>query len=105
VVAYTATLQAREVGIRVALGATPSRIIALILRDAMLPLAGGLAVSLVAALLLSRLLTGLLYEIGPNDPAAYLAAGAILLIAGLFASFRPALRSASANPAAVLRAE
>jgi putative ABC transport system permease protein len=105
VVAYTATLQAREVGIRMALGATPSRIIALILRDAMLPLAGGLAVSLVAALLLSRLLTGLLYEIGPNDPAAYLAAGAILLIAGLFASFRPALRSASANPAAVLRAE
>ena len=105
VVAYTATLQAREVGIRVALGATPSRIIALILRDAMLPLAGGLAVSLVAALLLSRLLTGLLYEIGPGDPAAHLAAGAILLIAGLFASFRPALRSASANPAAVLRAE
>jgi predicted permease len=105
VVAYTATLRAREVGIRVALGATPSRIITLILRDAMLPLAAGLAVSLIAALLLSRLLTGLLYEIGPGDPAAYLGAGAILLIAGGFASVHPALRSASADPAVVLRAE
>ena len=105
VVAYTATLRSREVGIRVALGATPSRIVALILRDAMLPLAEGLAVSLIAALVLSRLLTGLLYEIGPGDPAAYLAAAAILLIAGVFASVRPALRSASVDPAAVLRAE
>jgi putative ABC transport system permease protein len=105
VVAYTATLRAREVGIRVALGATPARIIAVILRDAMLPLAAGLAVSLIAALLLARLLTGLLYEIGPGDPAAYLGAGAILMIAGVFASVRPALRAASADPASILRAE
>jgi putative ABC transport system permease protein len=105
VVAYTATLRAREVGIRVALGATPSRIIVLILRDAMLPLTAGLAVSLIAALLLSRLLTGLLYEIGPGDPVAYIGAGAVLVIAGVFASVRPALRAASADPAQVLRSE
>jgi len=105
VVAYTATLRAREVGIRVALGAAPSRIIALILRDAMLPLTAGLTVSLIAALLLARLLTGLLYEIGPGDPAAYLGAGAILMIAGVFASVRPAVRAASADPAIILRAE
>jgi putative ABC transport system permease protein len=105
VVAYTATLRAREVGIRVALGAAPSRIIALILRDAQLPLTAGLAVSLVAALLLARLLTGLLYEIGPGDPAAYFGAAAVLLVAGVFASVRPALRAASAEPASILRAE
>jgi predicted permease len=105
VVAYTATLRVREVGIRVALGATPSRIIALILRDAILPLTAGLALSLIAALLLLRLLTGLLYEIGPGDPAAYLGAGAVLVIAGVFASVRPALRAASADPAQVLRSE
>ncbi len=105
VVAYTSTLRAREVGIRVALGATPARIVALILRDALLPLAAGLAVSLISALLLSRLLTGLLYEIGPGDPAAYFGAGAVLLIAGVLASVRPALRASSADPSSALRAE
>ena len=105
VVAYTATLRAREVGIRVALGATPWRVIALILRDAMLPLTAGLAVSLAAALLLARLVTGLLYEISPGDPAAYLGAGTMLLIAGVLASIRPAIRAASADPSHVLRAE
>ena len=105
VVAYTATLRAREVGIRVAMGATPWRIIALILRDAMLPLAVGLAASVIAALLLSRLLSGLLYEIGPGDPVAYFGAGVVLLIAGVLASVGPALRASGADPAQVLRSE
>ena len=71
VVSFTATLQAREVGIRVALGATPCDVVAETLRGAMLPLACGLSLSLMAALLLSRLLTSLLYEITNTDPAAY----------------------------------
>jgi putative ABC transport system permease protein len=105
VVAYTATLRAREVGIRVALGATPARVVSLILRDALLPLTAGLGLSMIAAVLLARLLTGLLYEVGPGDPAAYLGAGAVLLVCGVFASARPALRAASVDPARVLRAE
>ena len=105
VIAYTATLRAHEVGIRVALGATPARVTALILRDAMLPLAGGLAVSFVAALLLARLLTGLLYETGSGDPAAYFVAGAVLLIVGAVSSIRPALRAAFADPLPALRIE
>ena len=105
VIAYTATLRAREVGIRVALGATPSRVIALILRDAIQPLAIGLAVSLIAALLLARLLTGLLYETGSGDPAAYLGAGAVLLIVGAAASARPAMTAAAADPVRALRIE
>jgi hypothetical protein len=103
VIAYTATLRAREVGIRVALGATPSHVVALILRDAMLPLAIGLGVSLIAALLLARLLTGLLYETGASDPAAYLGAAGVLLIVGAAASARPARTAAASDPVRALR--
>jgi len=73
------------------------------LRDAMLPLAVGLGVSLFAALLLARLLTGLLYETGAGDPAAYLGAGAVLLLVGAAASARPAMTAAAADPVRALR--
>src|SRR5882672_8541879 len=79
VVAYTTNLRAREIVIRMALGATPQKVVAVILRGAMIPLASGLAVSLAAALLLSRLLASLLYEIGSNDPVTYVSAGALLM--------------------------
>ena len=79
---FTATLRAREVGIRVALGATPRQVVAEILRGAMVPLACGLMVSLMAALLLSRLLTSLLYEISGTDPVAYGLAVVVLLGTG-----------------------
>jgi putative ABC transport system permease protein len=105
VIAYTATLRSREVGIRVALGAAPLRVVALILREAMLPLTLGLAISLIAALLLSRLLTGLLYETGSTDPAAYLGAGAVLMLVGVLASLHPAVSAAAADPVRALRIE
>jgi putative ABC transport system permease protein len=105
VVAYTTTLRAREVGIRVALGATPKNVIAVILRGAMIPLAAGLAISLVAALLLSRLMTSLLYEIQSNDPVTYCGAGALLLAIGAVASVRPAWRAATGDPLDALRSE
>lgn len=67
VIAYTSALRAGEIGIRVALGATPSNVAAVILSRAMIPLACGLGLSVVAALLLSRLLTSLLYGINSSD--------------------------------------
>ncbi len=105
VVAYTTNLRAREIGIRVALGATPQKVVAVILRGAMIPLASGLAVSIVAALLLSRLLASLLYEIGSNDPVAFLSAGALLLAIGAVASARPAWKAATSDPLQALRVE
>src|SRR5260370_24815957 len=78
VVAYTTNLRAREIGIRVALGATPQKVVAVILRGAMLPLAAGLAVRLGASLALSRLLASLLFEIGSNHPLTYLRPGVFL---------------------------
>lgn len=105
VVAYTSTLRAREVGIRVALGATPGRVAALVLRDALAPLAAGLAVSAAAALLLSRLLASLLYETSSGDPLTYLAAAVLLTAIGAAATARPAWKAATGDPLPALRAE
>jgi len=105
VVAYTSTLRAHEVGIRVALGATANDILAVILRGAMIPLAFGVGLSVVAALLLSRLLTNLLYGVSGGDPLTYLGAGALLLAMGAAASARPAWRAATRDPLQTLRAE
>lgn len=105
VMAYTSARRAREVGIRVALGATPRRVVGLILRDAMMPLAAGLVTGLMVALLVSRLLASLLYEISSTDPVTYLGAGALLLAIGVAASARPAWKAATGDPLTALRTE
>jgi len=105
VVAYTSALRAREVGIRVALGATANDVLAVILRGAMTPVVCGLGLSVVATLLLSRLLTNLLYGVSSSDPLTYLSAGALLLVIGAAASARPAWRAATRDPLGTLRAE
>ena len=105
VVAYTAALKKKEVGIRVALGATPRDIVAIVLRSAMVPLTTGLIMGVIAALILSRLLSSLLYETSSTDLAAYLSAAALLLGLGFIASLRPAWRSAIADPLHALRIE
>ncbi|PYT10448.1 MAG: hypothetical protein DMG59_28835 [Acidobacteria bacterium] len=105
IVAYTSTLRAREVGIRVALGATANDIVTVILRGAMIPLVFGLGLSALAALPLSRLLTNLLYGVSSGDLLTYLSAGALLLLIGAAASARPAWRAATRDPLATLRAD
>jgi predicted permease len=103
VVSFTATLRVREVGIRVALGATPRNVATEILRSVMLPLVCGLALSLIAALLLSRLLGSLLYEISSTDPLTYVLALSVLVATGLVASIQPAWRAATGDPLKALR--
>jgi putative ABC transport system permease protein len=105
VVSFTTTLRTREMGLRVALGATPARVVAGVLRDAMLPLACGLGASLIVARLLVRLMASLLYETSQGDPAAYGFAVAILLGTGLLASIRPAWKAATRDPLEALRSE
>jgi putative ABC transport system permease protein len=105
VVAYTSTLRAREVGIRVALGATVNDVMAVILRGAMIPVVCGIALSVIAALLLSRLLVGLLYGVSSGDPVTYIGAGTLLLVVGVAASARPAWRAATRDPLTTLRSE
>ncbi len=105
VIAYTSALRAREIGIRVALGATPKKVAAVILHGAMIPLVCGLGLSIVLALLLSRLLTSLLFGVTSSDPLTYCSAAALLVVTGMVASARPAWRAARRDPLQTLRAE
>ena len=105
VVSFTTTLRAREMGLRVAMGATPAKVVAGVLRGTMLPLACGLAASLIAARFLSRLLASLLFETSQADPAAYGFAVLVLLGTGLLASVRPAWKAATRDPLEALRSE
>jgi putative ABC transport system permease protein len=105
VVAYTTALRTKEVGIRVALGATPRNVVSIVLRSAIIPLTTGLIAGAIAALMLTRLLSSLLYETSSTDLAAYLSATALLLALGITASLRPAWRAATADPLHSLRTE
>jgi predicted permease len=99
--AVTATIVAertREIGVRMVLGARPRNVIAVVVGGAMRMTAFGLAAGVVAALLATRLLQGLLFGLGPLDPAAYVAAAALLLGTSLLAAWLPARRAALADP-------
>jgi predicted permease len=105
VIAYTTTLRTREVGIRIALGATPTHVVGLVLRDAFAPLFAGLVAGVAAAMLSTRALTSLLYETRAIDPPTYLVAAGVLLGIGLLAAARPALQAAQSDPLHALRNE
>ncbi|HEY2797782.1 MAG TPA: ABC transporter permease [Thermoanaerobaculia bacterium] len=94
----------REIGVRLSLGSTRGRILALIVRQALRPVAIGLAGGLAAALALSRLLSGLLVGVAPNDAATLCESALVLALAALAASLLPALRATRIDPVRALRA-
>lgn len=105
VVAYAASRRASEIGIRLALGARREDVLRMIVRGGVQLAAAGVAVGLVLAALATQLLAHLLFDVSPLDPRTYLATSALLVVVALVASYLPARRAASADPAAVLRAE
>ena len=105
VLAYSVTERAREIAVRIALGAERSEVIRLVLRQGMTPIALGLVIGLGGALAGSRVLQGLLYGIEPGDPASFGAGALALGAAGLLASWLPARRAAGLDPNRVLREE
>ena len=105
VISYGVTQRSQEIGIRVALGAGRGRVLKLVVGHAAALTGVGLAAGLSGALVLSRFLNELLYEVSPTDPPTLAAGVVVLSLVALAAATFPALRAARVDPAVALRAE
>lgn len=105
VMAYSVSQRTAEIGVRMALGASPGDVLRLILREGGLRLLIGLAIGLTLAFFAAKLQTSSLYGIQPTDPASYLLTLGTLGFAGLAACLIPALRALRVNPVEALRNE
>jgi putative ABC transport system permease protein len=105
VMAYTVSQRTREIGVRMALGATKSTVVGMVMRQATILLAIGLAVGALGAWRLSTFAERFLFRLDNHDPRAFIAAVATLSLAALIASAIPARRAASVDPMEALRAE
>jgi predicted permease len=103
--AYQVSQGTRELGIRLALGATPRRLLAFVLREGMAVAVSGVAVGLAAALALTRAMRSLLFGVGALDPLTFLVVPGLLLLAALAACYLPARRAAAVDPVTSLRSE
>ena len=105
VISYAVTQRTREIGIRVALGASPSAVTGLVLGDGFKLIAVGLVIGLAAAAATSRLLGSMLYGMSPADPLTYSAIAGLVAAVAFVASFAPARRALRIDPLEALRAD
>jgi putative ABC transport system permease protein len=105
VLAHSVVQQQREIGIRLALGATPGDVRHRVTVQAIVVLAIGLTIGLAGALTFARVTTSLLFEVSPFDLPSFAGAGALLLVVGLVAAIVPALRASRVDPTLALRTE
>jgi predicted permease len=103
VMAYMVARRAREIGIRMALGARTGNVVWLVMREVLVLVIAGVVVGLPAAYGLTRLIQAQLYGVEPNDPASMAAATLLLSTVALLAGYIPARRAAACDPASVLR--
>jgi predicted permease len=105
VISQWATQRTREIGLRMALGATAIRVQWLVLRQALVLVLVGLALGIPAALAVARLLEGLLFEVEPLDPVVLIGAVLTLLCVAALAAYLPARRASRVDPVIALRSE
>jgi len=105
VLAYTVTQRTREFGIRMALGAARTDVLGLVVRQGLKLASIGLAIGVAGALALTRLMTTMLFQVKPDDPAVYALALTVLLTVAALASLIPALRAVRVQPATALHQE
>jgi putative ABC transport system permease protein len=104
VIAYSVTQRTQEIGIRMALGAQPSSILGLVLRQGLIIVAAGLAIGIVCALGSARLV-GKFLVVSGSDPLTYFTVSIALTLVALMACYLPARRSTRVNPIVALRHE
>ncbi|HXD72238.1 MAG TPA: ABC transporter permease [Vicinamibacterales bacterium] len=105
VLSYTVRTRVREIGIRLALGATSHNVLRQIVVEGMVPALAGLAIGLIAAGALSRLLTTLVFGITPHDAVTFAAGAAVIVLVALLASVIPGHRATRIDPLQALRTE
>jgi putative ABC transport system permease protein len=105
VVGYAASERTREIGIRIALGAAPDDVVALVVRSGLAWSIAGVVAGLAGAWAVTRLMTGLLFAITPTDPATFVSIAAVMIAVSLGASYLPARRAAKVDPVKALRAD
>ncbi len=105
VMAYSVAQRTSEIGIRIALGALPREVLAMVLREATWIALVGITCGIVATALATRFVTSLLYGLHPNDPAILATSALLLAVVGLAASWAPARHAAAVEPMEALRHE
>lgn len=105
VVSYTIRQRTREIGIRMALGASAPQVRGMIVAQGMRAVVLGLGVGLIASFLLTRFLRGMLFGVEPGDPVTFAAVSGLLLAVSLLASYIPARRATRIDPILALRSE
>jgi predicted permease len=105
VVSFFVAVRRREMGIRLAIGASPRSLVRMVVREAMLPVAAGIIVGLLATRWLARLAEAQLFKVDTRDPTTLAIAVATVVITAVIASYVPARQSSRIDPVAIIRAE
>ncbi len=105
VTSFAVSQRTREIGIRLALGARPGEVMKMVLREGLKLVLAGMACGVVAALLLTKLLAGLVYGVSVRDPVVFVLVDLLMAVVALFACYVPARRAMRVDPMVALRYE
>jgi putative ABC transport system permease protein len=102
---YSVAQRSHELGIRVALGANRGQVLSLVIRQGLALAAFGITSGLVGALILTRYLRSLLFEVSPTDPMTFIAISVVLCLVAVAATYFPARKATAVDPIEALRYE